>query len=372
MDRRSVLFVSKPIAMPFNDGSRSIVVGLAREYRAVHPMVMTTEGGVSLPGVESVPVYREGGGYAPGLSNNLRAALHLMFRAKADLWHFVFAPNPATSGIGRLLHLLRGRKVVQTIASRPRVFDSGKTVLFGDRVVAQSEDTRRRFVEAWERAGVPPAARLPIEVIPPPLGSVRIPDLEATRKVRRELEVGDDVPLVLYPGDLEVSQGAARMVEATRGVLSGHPSAVVVFAYRDKTPQAREIAERMVSGLPRERVRLVREARDILALVRTSAVLGFPVDDLYGKVDIPIILLEAMELGTPVVVTNEGPLQEIQGVSHVHPNDGEALVRTILDLITNYDHRHSVVELQRQALDASYRAERVARRYEALYQELLS
>ena len=52
------------------------------------------------------------------------------------------------------------------------------------------------------------------------------------------------------------------------------------------------------------RVRLVREAPDILALLRTSAAVLFPVEDLYGKVDIPIVLLSALENGSPLGVVS--------------------------------------------------------------------
>ncbi len=38
-----------------------------------------------------------------------------------------------------------------------------------------------------------------------------------------------------------------------------------------------------------------------------------PVDDLHGKVDLPIVLLEALTLGTPALVLDEGPLSGTHG-----------------------------------------------------------
>jgi phosphatidylinositol alpha-1,6-mannosyltransferase len=373
----TVQFVSKPVDPPINDGTKHIVLTLARHMNRYAPRVMTTRGvedvGAGI-GVDSI--YEPASSYAPSLLNNLRAAKHLALNRRARIWNFVFAPNALSSQMGRLLSGVRRVRVVQTIASRPRAFDEPRKLLFGDVVVAQSDDTRRRFESAFEAEKIPSEARPRIEVIAPPLGEVRIPELEDTNAIRQELSIGLDVPILLYPGDLEVSQGAARVARAAERILARHGTAVVVFAFREKTPlataRAAALRQELAGRVPLDRVRFLRECRDILALVRTSAAVLFPVDELYGKVDLPIVLLEAMALGTPVVVTNEGPLSELDGALRVAPNDDEDLANVAISLIDDHGRRARCVDEQHRALRERFSVERVVDRYEALYDELLA
>src|SRR5262245_46317548 len=121
---RRVLFVSKPIAPPFHDGTKCLVRDVARELTTVQPIVMSTPSAPALARVEQARVYAAPGKFAPSLAANLRAASWLLLRSRADLWHFVFAPNPRTSRAGRLIAGLRRMPVVQTVASPPRSFDA--------------------------------------------------------------------------------------------------------------------------------------------------------------------------------------------------------------------------------------------------------
>src|SRR5829696_814212 len=95
---RRVLFVSKPIAPPFHDGTKCLVRDVAAELRDFAPTVLTTPEGLALlpAGVKGRAVYKASGAFSPTLVDNARAALALLGGPRHDLWHFVFAPNPRT------------------------------------------------------------------------------------------------------------------------------------------------------------------------------------------------------------------------------------------------------------------------------------
>ena len=75
----SVLFVSKPIAPPFHDGSKCLVRDVARELTRIDPVVLSTPGAPAIlpaPGarlVRAVSAYAKPGGFTPAFSANLRA-----------------------------------------------------------------------------------------------------------------------------------------------------------------------------------------------------------------------------------------------------------------------------------------------------------
>jgi len=370
---RSVLFVSKPIAPPFHDGTKCLVRDVALNLRRHRAVLMGAGAGTDLgdapapgsPGVSVAPVYGSSGRFSPTLSANARAALFLMARSRADIWHFVFAPNPRTSAVGRVARALRRVPVVQTVASPPRRFEP--SLFFGDIVVAQSRWTLECIAAAFRASG-----RLPprLELVPPPVGPLREPGRESIQRARAALDLPDGAPVLLYPGDLEVSRGAETVERAIPGIVQALPDAVVVFACRAKTAEAPRLAAALRRRLPARNARVVGEV-DLLALLSTASVVLLPIDDLYGKVDLPISALEAMRLGVPVVALDQGPLADLTSAVRVAPGDAEAVARAAVALCLDPAHRSSVVEAGRQAIRSRHDASVVAAAYERLYEELL-
>ena len=369
----SVLFVSKPIAPPFHDGSKCLVRDVAQHLTRVAPIVLSTPGAPPLTAasgalpVRSVAAYGAPGGFTPAFSANLRAAAWVLLRSRASVWHFVFAPNPRTSGAGKLLRRARGVPVVQTIASPPRTFADPQALFFGDILVAQSTWTRRAIESSYEGSGM----RAPrTAVIAPPVPDLVAPSAAEVETVRRDLGLTPEQRYLIYPGDLETSSGAEATAALAERVPHALPGIVTVFAYRRKSARAAEVAASLAARLPPSQTRFVENAPNILALLAGAAAVVFPVDDLWGKVDLPIVLLEAMALGVPVIVLDQGPLQDLQGVLKVPGLDAERWLAQISSLLADGGRCAALVAGQRAALTERHAAAVVARAYEDLYLEL--
>jgi glycosyltransferase involved in cell wall biosynthesis len=368
-----VLFVSKPIVAPFFDGTKCVVRDVATHLSRYAPTVMgtalpsgselTARGGG--PAVRVASVYGAGGSYAPSLGENARAALWLVALSRADVWHFVFAPNPRTSLTGRLARAVRRVPVLQTVASPPASYSPD--VFFGDIVVAQSAFTASNIGRCFREAR---RTSPRLEVIPPPLGPLRERTAEEISRVRSALELPPEAPVFVYPGDLEVSRGAETVAAAVAMITLEQPDAVVVFACRPKTPDAPRIEQALRRRLNPRNVRFAREI-DLPALLASTSVVLFPVDELRGKVDLPIALLEAMKLGVPVVAVDSGPLAELEGVARVPAGDAAALASAALRLARDANHRAELVARARSAIEGRYEAGVIARAYERLYDDLL-
>jgi len=369
----SVLFVSKPIAPPFHDGSKCLVRDVARELTRVEPIVLTTSEAPAIPTapgarpLRAVNAYASSGGFTPAFSANLRAAGWVLFASRASVWHFVFAPNPRTSGVGRTLARIRRVPVVQTVASPPRDFSRPRRLFFGDIVVAQSAWTRARIEQSYDQARIAPPK---LVVLPPPVPELTAPSEEARARARASIRVDAGTDYVIYPGDLETSAGARSTAELALRLAVSHPSAVTVFAYRRKTPRAVEVAAELATRLPPEKTRFVENAPDILALLAGARAVVFPVDDLWGKVDLPIVLLEAMSLGTPIVALSQGPLADLKSVESVSSLDAQAWHAQVTAVLDSQEKREFIRVRQRAELEARHRARSVARGYEDLYLEL--
>ena len=240
-----VLFVSKPIAPPFHDGTKCLVRDVSLNLERVKPVVLTSTSARREPPldparVEQIPLYADSGSFTPAFRQNLRAAAWVLTRSRADVWHFVFAPNRRSSQVGRWLKRLRRIPVVQTIASPPSSFDAIDESLFGDVVVAQSRWTRDRVLAAYAAKGL--VCPFPISVIPPPVAPVLERSTDVQAKIRSALQIGKDAEVFVYPGDLETSCGAEVTAKIAEKLRESVPGAVLVFAYRNKTSRAEEVA----------------------------------------------------------------------------------------------------------------------------------
>ncbi len=364
---KRVLFVSKPIAPPWHDGSKNFVRDVASHLSRTQAVVMTPPGPSPFNDrVEIEPIYRESGGFAPGLSANARVAWRLFRGPPHDIWHFVFAPSSRTTRIAKMAASSRRSRgwtgnIVQTIASTPKKFD--KALLFGDVAVTMSEHTRGKFLAA----GVDPQRILTIApCAEAPTAATR----DEERALRSELDLGDS-PIVLYPGDYETSSGAETVARAIRALVTIHPNVKIVFACRPKTSRAARAKAKLVELLENEKIaeytRHVGELESLAPLLSISKVVAFPVDDLYGKVDLPLVLLEALALGIPMVLARGGPLEEIHAARYVPPKDHAALAGEISQLLESPgDLPHKARSRYLQA----YRPGVIAAAYDDLYEAL--
>lgn len=368
-----LLFVSKPIGPPYQDGTKCLVRDIALHLKSVTPVVMTARGARPFDAgsdhVVTWPVYASPGKFQPGLGQNLRAVWSLLSGADADIWHFVFAPNPKSSMMGSWLKRARGVPALQTIASPPRHFTHPDKLVFGDIVVAQSSWTRERLEQAF-RDAKRSAPR--IEVIAPPVPALLPKSADEAARARALLDIPDNAPMFVYPGDLETSSGAGAVAALVRPLVERVPGAVVVFAYRVKTPEAPAVAAKLQAELDPERVRFSGDVPDVLALISSATAVLFPVDDLWGKVDLPIVLLESMELGVPVIALDHGPLKDLEGVVKVPDTGSQRLVEACAQLYEVEAHRREVIGAQKASVARRHRAPLVSKSYERLYSELLT
>src|SRR5688572_28151618 len=103
------------------------------------------------------------------------------------------------------------------------------------------------------------------------------------------------------------------------------------------------------------------------ALLAASSVVIFPVDDLWGKVDQPIVLLEALQLGTPCLVFDHGPLKDVEGAYKLATIDTRAWLEGLALLLASEHERQRVVASGHDAARRVYASGVVARAYEAIY-----
>ncbi|PYJ23112.1 MAG: hypothetical protein DMF42_00205 [Verrucomicrobia bacterium] len=223
--------------------------------------------------------------------------------------------------------LSRARCITDPIGSKGRafVFKHGCS-----QIVADASVIKRQLVEEHR---VDPAK---IEVIGSAVDLEKFKPPRDGTKFRREIGVGDNIPLIGNVGMIRPDKGQLVLVEAAHLVLQ-------------KRPDARFVIVGQGTGILKRGIN-VRHAIDQARLADKIIMAGYRWDtpDVYAACDMiviaslrteasPIVLREAFASGRPVIATKVGDIPEIienrQNGLLIQPGDSQALAAAILEFI---------------------------------------
>jgi glycosyltransferase involved in cell wall biosynthesis len=287
--------------------------------------------------------------YSPGLRRALRSVddfdvvhLHSVF-----LWPTAAAARAARKAGIPYVVSPRGMLVPELIERKSRLVKQAWIRLFERRTFRQSALVHFTAQREWDdarRTGIP----IPEAVIIPNGVEVSL-DRDAPR--------GDDL---LFLGRINWKKGLDRLIEAMRLL----PEARLIIAGNDE--------ENYRATLPStENVRFAGAVSGDVKddLLRRAAVLVLPsYSENFGNV-----VLEAMAVGTPVVVTPEvGLAEEVEhsGAGVVVSNDPPLLAAALRELLADPARRAEMGRRGRAAVEARFTWGRVAARMEEAYARL--
>jgi glycosyltransferase involved in cell wall biosynthesis len=190
-----------------------------------------------------------------------------------------------------------------------------------------------------------------------------------TRVDRRNLGLSPTAPVLIAVANFFPYKGHRWLLEAMPHVLQVFPEAMLLLAGDGNALPAiqRQIQHRRLD----RNVRITGPRRDALELIALSDVVVLPSVSSEGP---PIVALEALALGKPVVATRVGGIPEVieDGKTGllVAPRDPRALADAILAVLSNPALAKSLGENGREVVRARFSAERMVRQTEQLYLDL--
>jgi glycosyltransferase involved in cell wall biosynthesis len=195
-------------------------------------------------------------------------------------------------------------------------------------------------------------------------------------RIRRELGIADNVPVVGWAGRLDPWKGATVFVRMAEAVRSRFPDAVFVLCggelrtHRGYAAELRSWTERRLNGGAKmtgwdygpEDMPEVMAAFDILAHTPTAP-------EPFG-----LALIEAMASGKPVVAARAGGALDIvdDGVTGhlVEPGDVTGFTDAVGDLIRDQARRTAMGEAARRRCEARFDIRTHARNVQRIYDEV--
>jgi phosphatidylinositol alpha-1,6-mannosyltransferase len=364
-----VLFVSKPVAPPWNDSSKNLVRDVAMHLRRHGAVVMGSESDLRLGDAAVAMVYasKPTGAFSPRLRDHLAVLRYLAWRAKAPIWHFFFAPNRRSSTAGRWTSRIRAKTTVHTLCSLPPTNVSMKALLFADITVALSKFSEARLVDAGISADR-------IRRVPPCVPALPVPMASKRGELRARHGLPDSAPICTYPGDLEHGDGAQLALDAFACVP--RTDALLLMACRNKTASAeryRRAAHDRAKQLGlADRVRWLGETRHIHEILALSDCIVLPSRSSFAKMDYPLVALEAMSMEIPVLFSEGTPATELadRGVAVSAEPRADALGTAIQTLLDDDGRRRDLGRVARTFVTDELSPERTAEAYERIYEEL--
>lgn len=371
MSSKEILFVSKPLTPPWNDSNKNLAYQIAK-YNLDFTFSLMTKKGVKFSEghLKEVQIYKDSGKLAPPIFQNLRVLLHLLTIGKEiALKHYFFTPNKLTSTVGAILTKFKNKRSIQTLTSFPNRTDNLKELLFADRVVALSKDSANKLTEIGVEnvEVIYPGIEIPVQI-----------EQKQVEKLKKKYKANDK-KLILYCGDYHYSDCENILTRFIKEIKNLDFECNFVSACRIKTQLDFEIENNLRKVTQESNlndcVHFLNEIDYIKELLATADLVIFPVNSLFAKMDIPLVLLEALDLETPILISDFAPLNEILiedcGLKF-KPNDFEDFFNKIKLFFSDIKFQRGVISKTKINVVNNFSSEVMAKKYRIIYKELLT
>jgi glycosyltransferase involved in cell wall biosynthesis len=357
---RVLLLTSHPLGPPWDSADKQLAAAVARHVPEVRFCVLDRLGGPrSGLGDWRLPVWSRSG--QPGrLAHAQVAAFGLAAEPAVDLVHAVVTIGPGFGRLARWHRRLPARLRRPVLHTAPGVTDPAtlaSAVPLGP-TVALSEATAALLRDAG-------------------FGDVRVvpPGIPLERWPMRPRPSGGP-PMVLFAGHHDPGGGAEEALRGMAAACQATPTpARLVLAMRSRPGQdARREAARLralAGSLGLAGVELLGHVADMPSLIREATLVVLPARTLAGKADLPLVVLEAMAAGRPVVVSRLPSLATLGGaVTSVPPGSPAALGVAVAGLLDDPARWRAMAAAGRRAVEARFSEQAMAASYARLYAEL--
>jgi glycosyltransferase involved in cell wall biosynthesis len=373
MPQKTILLATRALVPPWDEASKNFAYFLAKSITRYAVTVFTTP--VALPDLPSTvtqdPCYT-----SPHLDFNQKLRLLNALRNHRDdfdITHYLFTPTRRnTSMIKFFSHPTRG-KTIQTIATlREDLYKPSelRDLLFADHLVVYSDHSKARL----EKLGFANVSRIYPGV---DLDLYRPGEKDADTMKLFDLHASDFV--VTYPGEYMRLGATDLLTDWLIGHYRNTPDSNMKFLFAcrvkhdDDAMKKNEIKHRFERAGILDRIRFTDTYADMPKLYHLSDVVLFPVSDMRGKFDIPLVIIEAYACGKPVILSDLPIFGEFSGERFCAtiPRGSRAdLSEKLAYLKENKEARETMGRNARTFVEQNFDLKKTVAEYEQLYETL--
>ncbi|MFZ1735997.1 MAG: glycosyltransferase family 4 protein [Candidatus Moraniibacteriota bacterium] len=364
-----ILLATRPLVPPWDEASKNFAYFLAKSIQdpRVEFHLLTSDETLEGLGGNCIqhPIFTDG---HFDFKAKARLALFLFTQSHHfDIVHYLFTPTPFNSFLLKNFTWKRPR-TIQTIATLREERWSEREwrdMFFADRLVTYTDLSKTKL----EKIGFSN-----VERIYPGIDLERFSPRPKDTETLKKLDLSPDDFIISYVGEY-ARLGATDMIVdmIVRHSREGE-NLKFLFALRIKNEADRKKKEEIQEKLGRagvlEYVRFSDTVFDVAKLYNVADIITFPVTNMHGKFDVPLVILEAYACGKPVILSDLPLFEEFSNpqISATIPTgDGEALWQKIARIRENKRLQSNLSENSRLFTKKYFNLSNTASKYKLLY-----
>ena len=367
---KKILLITRPIAPPWDEASKNFAYYLAKSVDGFDFSLLTPKIISDFPEkISQIPIYSKN---HLDWSERLRLLKIAPMIKNFDIAHFMLTPNKLNTWAFKTFLTNKQTKTIQTIATlREDLFsdEDFKKIIFADLIITYSDYAKNKLEKIGFKNVVRIYPGIDIELFFP-----KPKDFSAMEIFK--IKQSDFV--ISYPGEYTRLGATDDIVSSLPELFAKIPNAKFVFANRIKNEKDARKKDEIIATLKEkgilEKVIFTDTFSDMPKIYNFSDIVIFPVQNMQGKFDVPLAVIEAMACAKPVIISNLPILQEFTSQENsivINPKDSSQLNAAIVDLFENKEKCAKIGAVARNYVAENFDIQDVAKRYQEVYNNLL-
>lgn len=372
---KKILFVTRPLAPPWDEASKNFAFELSKRVQNPYEIHVMTNGRVSdFPkNVIQHPIFTK---TTFTIAQKLRLLWFLFFNIRSfDMAHFLFTPTRVNARILRWISRLSPHtKTIQTIATLREDLYSPKTIksfFFADSVVTYTASAKN----VLNKLGLDRVRK-----IPPGIDLTKYTQKNKSKDFLEQFGFTTKHCILTCAGEYTRLGMTDFLVETIEKYFEKYPDSNARFLFAFRVKNAKDAAKKhavkkrlRTSGI-QGKIAFTDTIRDMPLLYNSSDIMLFPVENLHGKFDVPLVVPEGFICQKPYIVTNIKQFSEFTEnalCENIEYGDIQCFIETIERLRSDERLRKHLGMRAEEYARRVFAIENIAKRYEDLYETLL-
>lgn len=367
---KKILLVTRPICPPWDEASKNFAYYLSKHIKDSEIHILTNGMLPDMPqNVIQENVYVSG---HFNLSQKIKLFKFLRKnRNNFDIVHYLFTPTKLNSFLIKTFARSKA-KTIQTVATLREDLYSNKDLkkmLFAGLIITYSDYSKNKL----EKLGFVNATR-----IYPGINLDLYSPAPKNPKLMKKFGFLDDDFVINFAGEYTrlnaIDDVIEAFIEASMEASNMKLSLAVRIKNEKDAQKKKEVIEKLKQNGVFEKVSFQDDGsyqmQDIFNLCNVSL---FPVQNMNGKFDIPLVVVEAMSCEKPVIVSNIPILREFaneQNSVTIEAGNVKQLSEKILDIYKNKQKYVEIGKNARKFVEDNFDIKKVAEKYQEIYKNL--
>lgn len=370
--RKKILLVTRPIAPPWDEASKNFAFYLSRSIPDFDFYLLTNGILPNLPShIIQKPIYTSN-----QLSYFQRARLlklrHILSKNNFDILHYMLTPSKLNSFSFKTFIKSKNARTIQTIATlREDLLSDAefKKILFADLIITYSDYAKNKL----NSIGFSNVKR-----VYPGIDLEEYQKREKNPELLKKYNFSSQDFIINFTGEYTRLGAMDDVINSFIAIAPKIPASKLSLAVRVKNDKDAEKKKEVIEILKKNNL-LSRVAfqddgsyqmRDIYNLSDISL---FPVQNMKGKFDVPLAVIEAMACQKPVIISDLPILQEFANRENsviIEKGNVTAISEAILDLYNHPEKRLALGLSARKYVEENFDLKNVAGIYRKIYEVL--